>query len=981
MNEKQKLLEIDIDIESLSKKAADAKKSLEFLKSEASFFQKAISEGNTIIDSYKTGLAAMEKQGKTNTERFRIMTKNLEASTKKQEENRQSLEVMNSNIRKQTIELRSAGQQIDAYNKVAGAEVKVIKDTDGSILQINAALQANIKQYKSLSAEQRANSAIGGELKRVINEQDSEFKELSKSIGINQVEVGNYKEQIKQALLETSGFTITLERQISQIPVVGRSLLALTETGRSYAQAQIAGALATGTSTTALKAFKIALISTGIGVILVALGSLVAFLASTQEGINNVNKVLVPLKTIFASLFGLVQDFGKSLFEAFSNPKKIIKELVDVLVQSAINKFKGLKQIITGIFTFDSKKIKEGFNTATQLEQQILGKVLSTGKAIADTIAEAAKRGARIAEIQRQLSASEADFITLQAQSREAFKEQNKIAEDQTKSLADREEAAKRAIEIIKAANEEVRKRNALEVEQLKLQQASNDTSDAERAELAKKVAEVVLANAQLLEEETTAQNKLNIIRKTANDQAIKIAKERIDAEIKASRVAIDRFVLENTSINSTLKERTDLIKTTLDKELKLLDDQLKAKQITQDEFELAQLEAKKDALQKTSEAVVANAEKELELFIAQNRSKIDNDTLLTGELVSSEQSRLQELFDRRMAILEEQRTSELISEQDFQIKKLESQFDFLQSQKELEDEFKLQKAEAEQLDFENDIEIRRLRGESEFQLKLEEIERQRIAEVEDARRRGADVTKVEDKFSEISKGIKEDEISFKRQLQADLFGDVAELLGKETIAGKAAGIAQATINTFQGVSEVWRSKSTLPEPFATAQKVISTGIVLKSGLSAVKEITKVKPPKAERGISFTIGGKRHSQGGTLFRGSDGSAFEAEKDERLFVLNRKSSAALAPLLSDINQAYGGVSLSNKSSYLAAGGEILRTAQQTQSTTIKVETQSIADTIGNKFVEAVSQLPPQFVSVTEISDVSRNLSKVVEGANI
>ena len=85
---------------------------------------------------------------------------------------------------------------------------------------------------------------------------------------------------------------------------------------------------------------------------------------------------------------------------------------------------------------------------------------------------------------------------------------------------------------------------------------------------------------------------------------------------------------------------------------------------------------------------------------------------------------------------------------------------------------------------------------------------------------------------------------SQRAQAYADMFGGIAKLLGEHTAAGKAAAIAQATINTYQGITEVWTAKSVLPEPFATAAKVVSTATVLASGLGAVKNITSTKAPK-----------------------------------------------------------------------------------------------------------------------------------------
>tara|TARA_R110000796_G_scaffold41855_7_gene103817 strand:+ start:1594 stop:3240 length:1647 start_codon:yes stop_codon:yes gene_type:complete len=86
-------------------------------------------------------------------------------------------------------------------------------------------------------------------------------------------------------------------------------------------------------------------------------------------------------------------------------------------------------------------------------------------------------------------------------------------------------------------------------------------------------------------------------------------------------------------------------------------------------------------------------------------------------------------------------------------------------------------------------------------------------------------------------------------------FGDIANILGKNSAAGKSAAIAQATINAYQGVSEVWGNKSVLPEPFATAQKVVSSVGILASGLQTVKQIKQVPKPQGVKGGSGGGGG------------------------------------------------------------------------------------------------------------------------------
>jgi hypothetical protein len=71
--------------------------------------------------------------------------------------------------------------------------------------------------------------------------------------------------------------------------------------------------------------------------------------------------------------------------------------------------------------------------------------------------------------------------------------------------------------------------------------------------------------------------------------------------------------------------------------------------------------------------------------------------------------------------------------------------------------------------------------------------------------------------------------------------GAFSEILGKETAAGKALAIAQATINTWLGVTEVLKAKTILPEPMGTISKFVNIAAVVASGISAIKNIVKVQ--------------------------------------------------------------------------------------------------------------------------------------------
>ena len=93
-----------------------------------------------------------------------------------------------------------------------------------------------------------------------------------------------------------------------------------------------------------------------------------------------------------------------------------------------------------------------------------------------------------------------------------------------------------------------------------------------------------------------------------------------------------------------------------------------------------------------------------------------------------------------------------------------------------------------------------------------------------------------------------------KLQLASQTFGALAGILGQNSKVGKAAGIAQAIINTYQGVTEVLKNPTTIPEPFGTIQKIASTATVLASGMQAVRAMQQTPIPVIAGG-SFGGGG------------------------------------------------------------------------------------------------------------------------------
>tara|TARA_R100001440_G_scaffold3260_1_gene8179 strand:+ start:7686 stop:9512 length:1827 start_codon:yes stop_codon:yes gene_type:complete len=114
------------------------------------------------------------------------------------------------------------------------------------------------------------------------------------------------------------------------------------------------------------------------------------------------------------------------------------------------------------------------------------------------------------------------------------------------------------------------------------------------------------------------------------------------------------------------------------------------------------------------------------------------------------------------------------------------------------------------------------------------------------------------------------------------------EVFGKESAAGKAAGIAQATINTYQAASKALAQFGVpLGIPFAA--------LAVAAGFKQVQAIQNTPPPQLNRG-----GVIRGAGTGT----SDSISARLSKGET--VINARSSRMFKPLLSALNEAGGGV---------------------------------------------------------------------------
>ena len=553
--ERINIAQVDIDVEALINKSAEVRQRIMEVSDQMKALKDALNKGGISVQEYTRQMALLQN-------------------------------VQRENQREQ----RAYDNLISSHIAVQHQTMQANNTLTGSIRELGTALAQNRRIYEDFTQAQRE-SAEGKALLETIHAQDEAYRELQRSIGVTQVDVGNYRQAILDALDSQNSLGTSLNTIIGQLQGLKghfsgtvNIITNYVNYGRATANTQNAIANATRNTSIAFKVLRGAFLALGLPALLMLLGSLISYFTSTQEGINKVNRVLTPLKVVFQTLWGVVQNVGKIMVEAFKaawEPIKKVGEFIGTFIitpiKQVIGVVKGLGKVLTGDFEGAWEEVKKP-------TQDLVNKAKEMGKAASDakgkfselggemkniagnikaTMDEALKRGQRIEEINQKLSASEADYIEQTAKLKQQFKELNLIAEDTTKTFAEREEAARKSIDVQREINKLAEDRNGLEQELLNLKFASNDTSDADRAELARKKAELAEQAAARIEAITTQNNKVNTIRKAANDQANAQAKEAADKarahleeQLKWQKEAVEDYVKTNSAVAKSLQER-----------------------------------------------------------------------------------------------------------------------------------------------------------------------------------------------------------------------------------------------------------------------------------------------------------------------------------------------------------------------------------------------------------------------------------------
>lgn len=383
-------------------------------------------------------------------------------------------------------------------------------------------------------------------------------------------------------------------------------------------------------------------------------------------------------------------------------------------------------------------------------------------------------------------------------------------------------------------------------------------------------------------DEQIIARNKLKIEErnKYSAQERLKFAEEVRDAENRIARGEMERARLAFTQFKEQMAQKgqtyEDLTKEQRDQYKNLEAEEIKAqtrldirlKEITTKEQEMrnailaeekalqaernkiaeerkkkreADAEAEKQKTIKEQDKMLAEMELKQKMYNAKNRE-------LTAETAKAN-------FDFEKEQLDKKLQYGKVTQEEYNLLLLESQNKYaddtlkiveagIAKEKELAEKVKNQEA----IDFANKLELAKGNFDLEFQLKAEQREMQRLAEIEAAKKVGADVELINEKYRQAEIQAENAKNDAKISMYSQAFGALASIAGENTQLSKGFASAQIAIDTYMGAIKAFNSVAGNPVVGA-----ILAGAVVAKGAKAIKDVWKVK--NGQKSVSGGGGG------------------------------------------------------------------------------------------------------------------------------
>ena len=677
----------------------------------------------------------------------------------------------------------------------------------------------------------------------------------------------------------------------------------------------------------ATQSFGAALKATGIGLIVALIGSLVAAFSESEGAMKKLQPLFIGLQKILGGIMKAVEPLLDIFIDLALKALPYVTKAVGGVYAALSGFFTfiktyafGVGKILKGIFTLDLASLKEGVTD--------LGSILSKSwDSAKDTYG-------KFEEGTKELTKTE----------KEQEEERRKAAEEAAKK---RDEAAKKAEEKRKAKLEADKANLDAEI---KLETDKEDTSREKLKLLLDKRMMLELDSAKLsnAQKEAIRQDYAKRL-----EDAIKADEDKR----KARRIAdLDAAIaLEIDSANTSREKLKELLDKRMAEELSVADLTNNQKLVIQAKYSKMLEDAIKADDDKRKADTFKALDEELMLaqgnFDAQLQAYQNYENALTTLVGVSEKERADKRKAYSDAILKT--ITDTLAAENVETEKSYGDFKRFDA-----DYYAAKRTSLDQA--QKDLETSFQKGS--------------ITEAEYTKNKAA--------FGNASIEIDKAQAASKREevaLVGNALGQLSEIIGKDTVAGKAFAIAKATIDTYQSAVAAYKSLAGIPV-VGPVLGGIAAAAAVATGIATVKKIVAVQVPAAPAAGKVDTASSSSSSsaasGPIQVRGfADGGYVSGEGSETSdsipsmlsngeFVMNASSTKLFRPLLSSMN-SFG----NQPKAKFAMGGPVSNT-QPSGNT-------NLTDIIGN----AISNNPIQTYVVANTMSNQQQLDRVIKSRSL
>lgn len=655
---------------------------------------------------------------------------------------------------------------------------------------------------------------------------------------------------------------------------------------------------------------------------------------SVQEALSSTKGLSGATGTLASSMSGAVGSVKAFTTALMANPIVAIVGLVLTLISTIEKLMKRNTEMATNLkaafapFEVIFSRILDGItdllNGVAKAIDWVSTKVVSLLSSIGLISEETAKAANAAKELTKQeqaiYEAQTDSIVTLSEMSRELANQKTIIA-DQTKSVKERNAAANQGLSVLKQMQNIEVGILQQQYEQIKAQNELSYTSAEDRR---KEMEALAALNAKKAE---YADKERELISQRSSFEAQETAKNSASAQ-----------AAELAKANTAIKASQDAEKAKRE---------MQAETIKQMEVALTTLDL---------------SIKEREMNSSTTADKLKNQEEYNAESLKLEQYRLEQ---------------GLITQQEYDNKATQLRLQELQTRQQLEAEQEKLNQERKAMDEANRKELEMSNVATEYEMRQAQLDAQYQQELAAAEKIGADTTLVQQKYEKAKEDLTKARVNSELTMTAGLAGQMSDLLGEESAAGKAFGVVQATINTYLGATKALAQGGILG--------IAQAAIVIAFGMKQVLSIAKQKDPDTKINTSVKkyakggqIYGKSHAQGGVTFRGDNGQVFEAEGGENVYIMKKTASAEINAL-SALNEAHGGNSFATSGLYKFADGGMVASISEAnravrQMDNVKLSNETINQLAG-VVIGAVASMPNPVVAVQDINTGQRDVAVV------